>query len=141
MCNHCDNPPCIAGVPHAGNLEERRRHCDDGLASLHRLPLLHCGLPLWFAQLQLCRIRGPQSPAVNPDFPTRTKGVVEKCNFCEERLARGLGPACAAACPEKALIFGNLADPDSEPRQLLRSRFAVEREPELGTGPSVYYLV
>jgi molybdopterin-containing oxidoreductase family iron-sulfur binding subunit len=78
---------------------------------------------------------------INPDFPTRTKGVVEKCNFCEERLARGEQPACVGACPEKAFIFGNLADPNSEPRQLLRTRFAVQREPELGTGPSVYYLV
>ena len=43
--------------------------------------------------------------------------------------------------PEKVFIFGNLADPDSAPRQLLRERFAVQRKPELGTGPSVYYLV
>ncbi|MGC0777915.1 MAG: 4Fe-4S dicluster domain-containing protein, partial [Candidatus Acidiferrum sp.] len=79
---------------------------------------------------------------LNPDFPTRTKGVVEKCNFCEERLARGLRPACVEACKEeKAMVFGDLEDPDSEPRKLLRSRFALQREPELGTSPSVYYLV
>jgi len=39
------------------------------------------------------------------------------------------------------MIFGDLMDPDSEPRQLLRTRFALQREPELGTSPSVYYLV
>ncbi len=83
----------------------------------------------------------PAIASPNPDFPTRTKGVVEKCNFCEERLARGLRPACVEACQEKAMVFGDLTDPGSEPRKLLRARFALQREPELGTGPSVYYLV
>jgi Fe-S-cluster-containing dehydrogenase component len=46
-----------------------------------------------------------------------------------------------AACPDKALVFGNLADPDSEVRSLLRSRFAIRRKPELGTGPAIYYIV
>ncbi len=38
-------------LPYAGHVETRRWHRDDGLASLHRLPLLHCCLPLWLAQL------------------------------------------------------------------------------------------
>ena len=83
----------------------------------------------------------PAIAEVNPDFPTRTKGVVEKCDFCEERLAKNLGPLCAEACAEKALVFGNLEQPDSEIRRALRSRFALQRKPELGTGPSVYYLI
>jgi len=52
-----------------------------------------------------------------------------------------LRPACVEACQEKAMVFGDLMDPGSEPRKLLRARFALQREPELGTGPSVYYLV
>jgi molybdopterin-containing oxidoreductase family iron-sulfur binding subunit len=78
---------------------------------------------------------------VNPDFPTRTKGVVEKCNFCEERLARKLSPLCVEACGGKALVFGDLEQPDSEIRRTLGSRFALRRKPELGAGPSVYYLI
>jgi molybdopterin-containing oxidoreductase family iron-sulfur binding subunit len=66
---------------------------------------------------------------------------VEKCNFCEERLAKGEQPACVVGCPEKALVFGNLEDPKSEVRQLLRTRFAIRRKPELGTNPEIYYLV
>ena len=76
-----------------------------------------------------------------PDFPTRSRGVVEKCTFCEERLARGIQPACVEACKEKALIFGDLEDPDSEVRSLLKDRFTIRRKPGLGTQPEVYYMV
>jgi molybdopterin-containing oxidoreductase family iron-sulfur binding subunit len=78
---------------------------------------------------------------LDPDFPTRTKGVVEKCNFCEERLAKGKLPACVEACPEKAMIFGDLGDANSPVRQLLWSRYAIRRKPELGTQPEVFYIV
>ena len=70
---------------------------------------------------------GPAIATVNPDFPTRTQGGVEKCNFCEERLAKGQGPACSERCEEKAIVFGDLERPDSEVRQGLRSRFAVQQ--------------
>ena len=43
----------------------------------------------------------------NPQFPTRTKGVVEKCNFCEERLAVGKLPACVEES-SGILTFGDL---------------------------------
>jgi molybdopterin-containing oxidoreductase family iron-sulfur binding subunit len=75
----------------------------------------------------------------NPEFPTRTKGVVEKCTFCYERLAKGLQPACVEAS-KGALIFGDLEDPDSEVRKILGSRYSFRRKPELGTQPSVYYI-
>jgi molybdopterin-containing oxidoreductase family iron-sulfur binding subunit len=80
-------------------------------------------------------------PDLDPNFPTRTKGVVEKCNFCEERLAEGKAPACAEACPEKSLVFGNLEDPASEVRELLRTHHTIRRKPELGTEPQIYYIV
>jgi Fe-S-cluster-containing dehydrogenase component len=66
---------------------------------------------------------------------------VEKCNFCQERLAKGLEPACVEACPEKALVFGDLEDPNSEIRALLGENYSVRRKPELGTHPQVYYIV
>ena len=80
----------------------------------------------------------------NPEYPTRTKGVVEKCNFCAERLAKGKYPACVEAAnkiKENALIFGDLDDVGSEVRKLLRSRYSIRRKPELGTGPNIYYIV
>jgi molybdopterin-containing oxidoreductase family iron-sulfur binding subunit len=67
--------------------------------------------------------------------------VVEKCTFCEERIAKGEPPACVAACKAKALVFGNLNDPESDVRSLLRSHFTIRRKPELGTRPAIYYIV
>jgi molybdopterin-containing oxidoreductase family iron-sulfur binding subunit len=67
--------------------------------------------------------------------------VIEKCNFCEERLARGLSPACVEACRRKALVFGDVEDPRSEIRLLLENRVALRRRASLGTLPQVYYLL
>ena len=75
--------------------------------------------------------------------------MVEKCNFCAERLAKGQIPACVEAAQkigeekgkEPALVFGDLGDPNSEVRKLLREHYSIRRKPELGTGPNVYYIV
>src|SRR5262249_17888425 len=83
----------------------------------------------------------PHIGAPTADFPRRNKGVVEKCNFCEERLAVGKQPRCVESCPEGALVFGDANDPTSGLSQVLNSLFAIRRHPELGTGPSVYYVI
>jgi molybdopterin-containing oxidoreductase family iron-sulfur binding subunit len=69
------------------------------------------------------------------------RGVVEKCTFCEERLAHGKMPACVEACEHNELVFGDLEDPNSEVRQLLRDHLTLRRKPGLGTQPQVYYIV
>jgi molybdopterin-containing oxidoreductase family iron-sulfur binding subunit len=76
----------------------------------------------------------------DPDFPTRMRGVVEKCNFCAERLAIGKQPACVEVS-EGALVFGDSSDPESEVSKVLHEHFTIRRKPHLGTGPQVYYLV
>jgi molybdopterin-containing oxidoreductase family iron-sulfur binding subunit len=140
LCNHCADPPCTRVCPTQATWKR-----DDGIVMMdwHRcIGCRYCiaACPYGSRSFNFEDPR-PSIASINPDFPTRTKGVVEKCNFCEERLARGLKPACVDACPQHVFTFGNLADPNSEPRQMLRERFAVQREPELGTGPSVFYQV
>jgi len=68
------------------------------------------------------------------------KGVVEKCNFCAERLAVGQMPACVEAS-NGALTFGDLEDPESDVRKLLSENFTIRRKQALGTGPAVYYII
>lgn len=67
-------------------------------------------------------------------------GVVEKCNFCVERLAEGKYPACVEAS-DGAILFGDLEDPNSNVRLALAESFSIRRKPSLGTQPGVYYLI
>jgi molybdopterin-containing oxidoreductase family iron-sulfur binding subunit len=72
--------------------------------------------------------------------------VVEKCNFCAERLRDGLPPACVEAAnqvpgAEGVMAFGNLSDPESDVSQILRSERTISRRVALGTGPNVFYVV
>jgi [DsrC]-trisulfide reductase subunit O len=141
MCNHCANPPCTRVCPTQATWKREA----DGIVMMdfHRcIGCRYCMAACPYGSRSFnWQDPRPAIASVNPDFPTRTKGVVEKCNFCEERLARGEQPACVEGCKEKALVFGDLTDPESEPRKLLRARFGLQREPELGTGPSIFYLV
>ena len=140
LCNHCDNPPCVRVCPTQATWKR-----DDGIVMMdwHRcIGCRYCmaACPYGSRSFNWSDPR-PAIASLNPDFPTRTKGVVEKCTFCEDRLAEGKPPACVDVCPAKALVFGNLDDPQSEVRALLRARFAVRRKAELGTRPAIYYVV
>jgi len=139
LCNNCDDPPCEDACA-VGATWKR----DDGVVMMdwHRcIGCRYCMAACPYGSRSFnWQDPRPAISAIHPDFPTRTKGVVEKCNFCEERLAKKLSPLCVENCEEKALVFGDLEQPDSEIRQVLRSRFALQRKPELGAGPSVYYL-
>ncbi len=85
----------------------------------------------------------PRTAIVDPvtAYPTRQQGVVEKCNFCSDRLVKGLQPACVETCPEEALTFGDLNDPASDIRVLLEDNVTMQRKPELGTKPSIFYII
>ncbi len=140
LCNHCDNPPCVNVCPTKATWKR-----DDGIVMMdyHRcIGCRYCMAACPYGSRSFnWRDPRPFISEINPDFPTRTRGVVEKCNFCEERLAKGLLPACVEACREKALAFGDLEASDSEIRQILRSHYYIQRKPGLGTRPKVYYLV
>jgi Fe-S-cluster-containing dehydrogenase component len=78
---------------------------------------------------------------VHPDYQSvRRAGIVEKCYFCDHRLKEGLLPRCVEACPAKARVFGDLADPSSEAAQLLKKYAPTYLKPEKGTKPNVAYI-
>ena len=140
LCNHCDNPPCVRVCPTQATWKRA-----DGIVMMdwHRcIGCRYCvaACPYGSRSFNWLDPR-PRIAQIRPDFPTRSRGVVEKCTFCEERLSQGLLPACVEACREKALVFGNLNDPAAPVRELLRTRYTIRRKPELGTHPEVHYLV
>lgn len=140
LCNHCDNPPCVRVCPVQATFKR-----DDGIVMMdyHRCIGCRCCMAACPYGSRSFNWRDPREhiAKINPDFPTRTKGVAEKCNFCAERLAKGLRPACVDACKDGALIFGDLGDPESELRKALHHNYTIRRKPELGTQPQVYYIV
>ena len=141
LCNHCDNPPCTRVCP----TKATWRRDDDGIVMMdwHRcIGCRYCivACPYGSRSFNWADPR-PHLAAPHADFPTRMRGVVEKCTFCEERLARGLEPACVEACANDEIVFGDLNDPGSKVRRLLAEHLAIRRKPGLGTRPEVYYIV
>ncbi|MBF0223837.1 MAG: 4Fe-4S dicluster domain-containing protein [Desulfobacterales bacterium] len=139
FCNHCNNPPCVRACPTKATFKR-----DDGIVLMDFHRCIGCrfcmaACPYGSRSFNFENPR-PFIEETNPLFPTRMKGVVEKCNFCAERLAVGKIPACVEAA-NGAIVFGDLNDPESEIRQVLKENYTIRRKPALGTGPSVYYIV
>jgi len=97
----------------------------------------------------------PLAEQLNPDVTVRSRGIMEKCTFCVQRIRRvelataaegrrptdgEIQPACVQTCPPSALVFGDLNDPNSRVSQLARSRRSFRVLAELGTDPAVVYL-
>ena len=140
LCNHCDNPPCTRVCPTEATFAR-----PDGIVQMDFHRCIGCrfcmaGCPYGSRSFNW-RDPRPNLKEINPNFPTRERGVVEKCNFCAERIDKGERPACVEACKEGVLTFGNLNDSNSEIRQLLAEKRTNQRKPELGTKPSVFYIV
>lgn len=140
LCNHCAKPSCVRVCPTKATFKRK----EDGVVMMDYHRCIGCrfcmaACPFGARSFNWTDPR-PYIKKLNTSFPTRTKGVVEKCNFCAERLAIGLQPACVEAS-KGALAFGNLHDPSSEVRKILSTKFAIRRKPDLGTGPSIYYVI
>jgi molybdopterin-containing oxidoreductase family iron-sulfur binding subunit len=142
LCNHCDQPPCVRVCPTKATYVEK----NTGIVSMDYHRCIGCrfcmmGCPYGARSFNWFDPR-PYIKEINPDFPTRMRGVVEKCTFCAERLALGQEPACVEAVKEvKGIVFGDLNDPKSEIRQILDKEHTIQRQAALGTKPSVFYIV
>lgn len=141
LCNHCTNPPCVRVCPTQATYKMA-----DGIVAMDYHRCIGCrfcmaGCPYGARSFNFVDPRKYLAdPVPNPEFPTRMIGVVEKCNFCVERLAQGKMPACVIASNGR-ILFGDLEDPNSSVRQALANNFSIRRKPSLGTQPGVYYLV
>jgi len=139
LCNHCENPPCVRVCPTKATFRR-----EDGIVMMDMHRCIGCrycmaGCPFGARSFNWQDPR-PFVKEVFPDYPTREKGVVEKCTFCVERVEKGLMPACVLES-KGALLFGDLNSPKSNVRQVLQQSYSIRRKPHLGTNPQVYYIV
>ena len=139
LCNQCADPPCTRVCPTGATFSR-----PDGIVQMDFHRCIGCrfcmaGCPYGSRSFNW-RDPRPAIGSIDPSYPTRERGVVEKCNFCVERVEKQQLPHCVETCPEKALTFGNLNDPESSTRKLLESETTIQHKPELGTRPSVFYI-
>ena len=93
---------------------------------------------------------------LNPDVTVRSRGVMEKCSFCVQRIQEGklnakkesravvdgdVVTACADACPNGAIVFGDWNDEESLVRSKTSGDRAYQALEEIGVKPNVWYQV
>ena len=151
LCNQCTTPSCVRVCPTQATWKRE----EDGIVMMDMHRCIGCryciaacpyGARSFNWRDPRDHIKRDANGNFPSDFPTRSKGVVEKCNFCAERLRKGLEPACVEAAKgvlggEGALVFGDLSKPDSEVNRVLREKHTIVRRVGMGTGPNVFYIV
>jgi Fe-S-cluster-containing dehydrogenase component len=141
FCNHCAKPACVRVCPTKATFKRT-----DGVVmqDMHRCIGCRFCMAACPYGARSFNWRDPRpfikEEKQNKEFPTRMIGVVEKCTLCYERLAEDKQPACAEAS-NGAIVFGDLNDPDSEVRKIIASTYTIRRKAELGTQPSIYYVI
>ena len=157
MCQQCSEAPCEPVCPVFATY-----HTPEGLnAQIYNrcIGTRFCGsaCPYKVRTYNWLRPEFPEplNEQLNPDVTIRSRGLIEKCTFCIQRIRRveievhaqgrepeegEIQPACVQTCPPGALVFGDLNDPESRVSQLARSHRSFKLLGELGTDPGVIYL-
>ena len=123
-CMHCDKPSCLDACPTGATFKDP----GDGTVKIDRELCIGCGQCLPACPYG-ARYRHPELR------------VADKCDFCADRRAAGLEPACVSTCPNKARVFGDLNDPGSDVKRLLKDGgFVRIAHQTSNTEPNIYYL-
>lgn len=145
QCYHCENAPCIKACPTKATWKE-----PDGIVVVDYDWCIGCryclaACPYWGRRFNWGKPEVPKEEITLKQHylgnRMRMKGVMEKCTFCVQRTRQGKLPACAEACPTGSRVFGNLLDPKSEIRFVLKNKKVFRFKEELGTDPKFWYFI
>jgi len=123
LCMHCDNSPCVDACPTGASVQR-----EDGIVHVEDKKCVGC---------LSCVMACPYGAR----YMNHETGAVNKCNFCMDRVDEGLLPHCVATCHQKARIFGDLEDENSDVYRLIKENQYIQLLPELNTQPAVYYII
>jgi len=166
MCQHCDNAPCENVCPVAAT-----NHSNEGLNQMAynrcvgtKYCINNCPYRTrrfnWFRYVENDKFDYNANNdlgrmVLNPDVTVRSRGVVEKCSMCVQRIQEKkldaklagrmledgeIKTACQQSCPGNAIVFGDLNNPESKISKLFKDKRNYHLLEELHTLPSVGYL-
>jgi tetrathionate reductase subunit B len=123
QCNQCENPPCVSACP-----EKATYKLENGIVVTDWSRCTGLG-----NCVQACPYG---ARLLDPRFGNKA----DKCDFCLDRIERGLPPACVEHCPPGARLFGDLERPEGLMAEYLKRTDLVTAKPELRMKTSVLYV-